>query len=130
MGLASCEGAVKEKGNPHPGKPPNQQKDQASGRELQDTEKSSAAGLRTKKQSEREREKWWEEGVEGREEDESNRERNTLICLLFFPPRSTCFSIKMGTNTLEWRSGDTNIFSSQQRRRRSLHNPCTNGRLL
>ena len=42
---------MKEKGNPHPGKPLNQQKDQLSQRDLQDTEKSTAAGLRTKKQS-------------------------------------------------------------------------------
>ena len=44
---------MKEKGNPHPGKPPNQWKDQPSQRELQETKESAPAGLRTKKQSER-----------------------------------------------------------------------------
>ena len=43
---------MKEKGNLHPGKSPNQQKDQLSQRDLQDAKKSAAAGLRTKKQSE------------------------------------------------------------------------------
>ena len=49
----SWEGAGKEKGNPHPEKQPNKQKDQLSQRDLQDTEESTAAGLRTEKQSER-----------------------------------------------------------------------------
>ena len=44
---------MKEKGNPHPEKQPNKQKDQLSQRDLQDTEESTAAGLRTEKQSER-----------------------------------------------------------------------------
>ena len=43
---------MKEKGDPHPGKPPNQQKDKPSQRDLQDAEKSAAAGLRTEKQNE------------------------------------------------------------------------------
>ena len=44
-----CEGERE----PTPGKPPNQWKDQPSRRELQEAEKSTAAGLRSKKQSER-----------------------------------------------------------------------------
>ena len=44
---------MKEKGNPHPEKQPNKQKDQLSQRDLQHTEESTAAGLRTEKQSER-----------------------------------------------------------------------------
>ena len=46
---------MKEKGNLHPRKTPKQQKNQLSQRELQEAEKSTAAGLRTKKQSERHR---------------------------------------------------------------------------
>ena len=42
---------MKEKRNPHPGKPPNWQKDQLSRRDLEVTKKSAAAGLRTAKQS-------------------------------------------------------------------------------
>ena len=44
---------MKEKRNPHPGKPPKQGKDQWSQRDLQDTEESAGAGMRTEKQSER-----------------------------------------------------------------------------
>ena len=44
---------MKEKRNPHPGKPPNRQKDQLSQRDLQDAKESTAAGLKTEKQSER-----------------------------------------------------------------------------
>ena len=44
---------MKEKGNPHPGKPHNQWKDLRSQRDLQNTKESAAAGLRTQKQSER-----------------------------------------------------------------------------
>ena len=44
---------MKEKGNPHPEKQPNKQKDQLSQRDLQHTEESTAEGLRTEKQSER-----------------------------------------------------------------------------
>ena len=44
---------MKEKGNLHPWKPPNQQKHGRSQRELQEAEKSMAAGLRSRKQSER-----------------------------------------------------------------------------
>ena len=44
---------MKEKGNPHPEKQPNKQKDQLSQRDLQHTEESTTAGLRTEKQSER-----------------------------------------------------------------------------
>ena len=40
---------MKEKGNPHPEKQPNKQKDQLSQRDLQHTEESTAAGLRTEK---------------------------------------------------------------------------------
>ena len=43
---------MKEKGNLHPRKPPNQGDDQLRRRDRQDTEKSAAAGLRTEKQSE------------------------------------------------------------------------------
>ena len=46
---------MKEKRNPHPGKPPNQQKDQLSQRDLQDSQKSATACLRTKNKSERRR---------------------------------------------------------------------------
>ena len=49
----SQEGAAKEKGNPHPGKPPNHCKDQLSWKDLQDTKERASAGLRTEKQSER-----------------------------------------------------------------------------
>ena len=35
----------------HPGKSPNQRKDQPNWRDLQDAKKSAAAGLRTEKQS-------------------------------------------------------------------------------
>ena len=44
---------MKEKGNPHSEKPPDLQKDQPSRRDIQNAEKSAAAGLRTKKQSDR-----------------------------------------------------------------------------
>ena len=43
---------MKEKRNPHPGKPPNQLGDQPRQRDLKVTEKSAAAGLRRAKQSE------------------------------------------------------------------------------
>ena len=43
---------MKEKRNLHPGKPPNQRKDQPSWRDLKVTEKSASAGLRMEKQSE------------------------------------------------------------------------------
>ena len=52
MGLELWEGAVKEKRNPHLGKPPNQQGDELRMRDLKVTEKSAAAGLRREKQSE------------------------------------------------------------------------------
>ena len=42
---------MKEKGNPHRGKPPNPWKDQWSQRDLQEAKESAAAGLRTEKQS-------------------------------------------------------------------------------
>ena len=42
---------MKEKRNPHPGKPPNPQKDQPHRRDLKVTQKSAAAGLRMEKQS-------------------------------------------------------------------------------
>ena len=44
---------MKQKGNLHPGKPPNQWRDQLSWRELHKAEKSTAAGLISKKQRER-----------------------------------------------------------------------------
>ena len=43
---------MKEKRNPHPRKPPNQQGDQPRWRDLKVTKKSAAAGLRRAKQSE------------------------------------------------------------------------------
>ena len=54
MDKHSREEAVKEKGNSHPRKPPpKQRKYQPSWRDLQDAKESTAAGLRTKNQSER-----------------------------------------------------------------------------
>ena len=44
---------MKEEGNPHPGKPPNQKGDQLRWSELKVAEKSAAAALRKAKQSER-----------------------------------------------------------------------------
>ena len=44
---------MKEKANPHTEKQPNQWKDQLSHRDLQEAEESTAAVLRTEKQSER-----------------------------------------------------------------------------
>ena len=40
---------MKEKGNPNPGKPPNQQGDQLRWKDLKVTEKGIAAGLRRAK---------------------------------------------------------------------------------
>ena len=53
MGLAFLRGSCEGEREPHPGKPPNRQKVQLSQRDIQDDEKSAAAGLRTEKQSER-----------------------------------------------------------------------------
>ena len=43
---------MKEKRNPHPGKPPTRWKDQLSQRDLKVMKKSTAVGLKTAKQSE------------------------------------------------------------------------------
>ena len=48
----SREGTVKEKRNPHPGKPPKQRRDHPSQRDHKVAEKSAEAGLRRAKQSE------------------------------------------------------------------------------
>ena len=47
MGLAFPRGAAKEKGNPHPGKPPNRRGARPRRGDLRVTEKSAAARLRT-----------------------------------------------------------------------------------
>ena len=53
MGLAFLrEGAVKEKRNPHPGKPPNQWGAQLRWRDLKVAKESAAAALRRAKQRE------------------------------------------------------------------------------
>ena len=52
-------GAVKEERNPHPGKLPNQLGDQPRQRDLNVSEKSTAAGLTKAKQSESRTNHWY-----------------------------------------------------------------------
>lgn len=65
--------------------------------------------------------KWGREGAEEGHVSES-------AC--FYISRSTCFSVEMGGNALEWRPGNAHVLSPQQRRRRPLHNPGADGRVL